>query len=405
MKPRSRKWMFFLGVATALATGLSGCGNSWFSHKARDGVASELYRDGKLAADNLDYDTAIKKFSQSLALDTNNDDTRLRLAYSYNGKASLGPLEIYKNVEASKTAALNASSGGLTEVAKLVGFDADAKQAFLEKLQSTTEREIGVVRGFSDRLTVIHDGWKTVCRLLPESVITNLVTSDANISRVMSGTHCRAGLPDEKSGSSAAFAGMLQLLTEAIYLYQTILDVNDDGQIDFVVEATKVNNDIKSVQTSIATATGSSITTLMTTLNSSLASLKKIGDTFRSDPVLVAITDFAIVAQLAGSVAGIPDDLKTQLTQSSGKLADAKNIIDSFSSTAASSSGGSSSGASASAAAASKAMEDLSAKMDTLSGAEREQAQQQLDQACTQFDSVKSVYGLPADTQKPASCQ
>lgn len=401
----AKRRIVVLALATALSHGVSGCGNSWYSQKTRSSFASELYRDGKLASDALDYDTAIDKFSKSLALDNNNDDTRLRLAYSYNGKASLGPLEIYKNVEDTNTTTLNASSSGLGEIAKLVGFTPADKQAFLEKLQATTQRDMSVVRGFSERLTIIHEGWKTVCRLLPQSIITTYITNDSNVSRVMGGAQCRVGIPDEKAGSSASFAAILQLLTEAIYLYQTVLDVDDDGQIDFVVEATKINNDIKSVQNSISTATGSSITTLMATLNSSLASLKAVGDTFRSDPVLAAITDFAVVAQLAGSVAGIPDDLKSQMTQSSGKLSEAKKIIDSFSSTAASGSGGSTSGASASAAAASKAMEDLSAKIETLSGAEREQAQQQFDQACSQFDSVKSVYGLPSDTQKPANCQ
>lgn len=393
---------------------LAGCGNSWMVTSERAKTPSALIAEARHADDKGDYDKAVALYKEVLAKDPNNDDVRIRLAYSLNAKAGLGLLDIVARMAENTAAATptpattssTSSAGGLDSITSIVGLSATEKSEMTTLLSANSDKPMSYVREVSNKMALLHESWTTICRLLPSSILENVIGTDPVLISALNSSQCKGGIASSKP--SAMFAAVMQLVTEAVILYQTVIDANGDGQIDLLVRATAVNNDISAIQAKVKTATGTEVTTLLTQLNTNLAELKKIGDSFKGEMISITLADFSLMAKLIENLSGLPDELKTNIQGTVSQFSDAKSKMNTFSSTSSSSSSGSSSGtndAAKTSAAAAETMNEITAKVKDLPPAEKAAAQAQITEACTNFDAVKTIYNLPSDTQKPQDCQ
>lgn len=395
---------------------LVSCGNQWMSSSDRENTPSAMLKKAMKADDKGDYDTSIALYRQMLEKDPTNDNVRIRLAYALNGKAGLGFFEVVDKMNNSTATATSTSTStgtsqnsSLGVISKVVGLTDSEKSSIVDTVNANSAASMSEIRQKSILLTTLHESWLAICRVLPSEIIEKHVNSDAIVKVAANGDECKGGLPASQVKASAKFAAALQLIAEGMILYQTVIDSDGDSQLDLLKKADTVNSSIATIQGQISGATGSQITTLLSDLNQSMAELKSLGDAFKSEAISLALADFSMVADIIADMEGLPDDLKANIRSTVDKFSEAKNKMNDFSQAGKRKATTGSSGTAANdpvkaTEKATQAFNDLNTKISTLSGQEKTKAQAQMTQACTNFDSVKSIYNLPDDTQKPAGC-
>lgn len=402
---------------------LASCGNTWMTSGEREKSPSAMLAKAQRADDKGDYDTAISLYRELIEKDPNNDEIRIRLAYALNAKAGLGLFTLVEKLAGSSSstetttatatststdtaASTSTSTSGLSMISKVVGLGATEKAEITNAFNATSDIKASALREKSALLATLHESWLAICRVLPAESLAKVIDSDATVKAAAESAKCKGGIENSKVRASARFAAALQLLAEGMILYQTVVDADGDGQVDLLKKATAISDDINKVQAQVATATPDKLTGLLTSINTSVANLKAVGDAFKGEAISLTLADFSLVAELVASIESLPDDLKTNIAGTVAKFTEAQNKMKDFSQTSTSTTSTSSSSTTPVAAVekAAETINQIDSKISTMPEAEQAAAKEQVKQACTNFESVKTIYNLPATTKAPDSC-
>lgn len=415
-----------VAAAAACLLSFSGCGNSWMSSKERNETPSALMQSAQWAYDKGDFTKAVTIYSKIVAKDPNNASARIRLAYTYNALSGLTPLDLVSKLGklSSQSKTSGAAAGGTTPAAgsnsisafaEVVGLPANEKKA----LAGQSFKTIASLRAASPRFATLHDSWKTICQLIPKKTLDTVIASDTRLAGNLDLTVCKGGLSDAGlSKTSALFAAAMGAMAQAAGLYQIILDADGDGEIDLVKQASTLSKDLEALKAKAdaaqANADLSSLQSTLTDVNTKLASLTEMADFLKGELISLALADFSFVAALTANL-GMPESMTNSINSTITKFNEAKTKLNEYTSTGSSATSTSSSALKASAQKAAQAVDTLYTKQlssiegsSTLTPAQKEEKKAELQtkigQSCTSFDSLKSAYNLPADTQKPAQC-
>jgi hypothetical protein len=393
-----------------------GCGNSWLTTQSRENTTSALFAKGQLEYDKGNFSKALEYFEKILKREPENEQTRIFVSYSLNGRANLSPFSLINNL--TKISSTSAASGGtssavsITSITNIAGLTVDEKAQFLGKVPNTVTE----LRKTSRKFELLHKSWLEVCQLLPKASIERVVGTSLRLGNILEIQKCLGGKnANEKIKSSAVFAAVMQSLGIASGLYQVFLDADGDGNIDLVKSAETITSNIQSYKTQAETTTDiGSLNATLTLLNNAMSELATIGTRLQGELFEYTLAEFEIVSDLiATGLLNLPTKATESITKGIAKLNEAKEKAKSFTDNGTSqktSGSNSKDKITAGSQNASQTIDKLVQKQEqqiaTLSGEEKTNAMQKLAtekiKVCSNYSSLQSIYGLAAN--KPAAC-
>ena len=261
------------------------------------------------------------------------------------------------------------------------------------------------------KLKFLQASWEVNCRLIPAKVLTAVIGSNQIRKKYMKPELCLGGYPSSYQDPAVIFASAMESMSHGSILFQTKLDANCDGKIDAVETASLLTKDIASLQSSAASFTSADkINEQVASLNTKIEQLKEIGDTLGSEMVDLTMAHFEVMALLLTAIQGVlPENVSKTLINSIKKFEEAKTKVSGYVKTGAGTgkSSGTQTQISTNAAKATEAADKYFENFQkSCNGTCSEQTkfEENFGATCSQFDSLKTSYGLPADAQKPKNC-
>ena len=412
-----RKNFPFLSVL-AVAVSATGCGNSWTDSGDRKETPAALMVEADKAYDQEKYDKAAELYEKVFSLDPAADTAKIRAAYSFLGTVGLTVFKLFEDFSSTTTATSGSSAtSGLDKVIGVVGLNTAQKQAVIDATTAdkTVARDPQKFRAASTKLQKLQRGWKALCAVLPTATLDAAVAGDEKYKTYYSSDSCTQRGNLTVARDSALLAAAVITMSEAASFYQVAFDADGNGELDFVTSSTTIQTKITSAQAKAAVQ--ATAMQGLTDLNEALGALTDLSASVESD--LVSLTDrhFEVVSSLIASIPEIDSSVKDSINKGVTAFRDARKVFLAFSksySAGAVSASGQSQRTSLEnrvgqiGSNIDTAIANEQARINALSGAEKAAAQAQLEQqtttSCSNFDAVKTAYGLPASLQKPASC-
>lgn len=401
------------GVALGgLATLLVGCGNTWMSSTERKETPAALMKDAQWAYDKGEFEKALSLYERVLAKDPNNLNARVGLTYTYNAKAGLTPFDIVSKLTKLKSPTTSAAgaptskaAAAVNSFAELAGLTPTERAA----LSSRVFKSMDELRQVSPRFSTLHTSWRNICMAIPGQILTNVLGSEPELQKVFAVDACQGGAGQGVTLSAAGFfAAAVESMAQAAGLLQAVVDKDDNGELDLVQEANKLAAEVNTLRDEANKATDLATMTLkMKQLNEKMAQFVTVSVGLRSEMVGVTITHFRLVSELTRNIS-MPDNIKKRIAEALVQFDAALVQMQEFMNRSTNTNSKGQAKIRESATKASATLESLYVKQQTQAGtdeAKKAENEKNMRESCTNFDALKSAYGLPADVQRPASCQ
>jgi tetratricopeptide (TPR) repeat protein len=395
----------------------AGCGNQWANTKSRDETPAALKAKGVYFYDKGRYEEASAIFEKLLNQDPENEDARVFYAYTLNSLAGLSVLDLIGKLSgvgkttSAKLAPLAptptptaSSTSNLLRYISVLGLNDNDRTSLTTKLDAdakVTDKsnpDYAKLVEHSPKIALFKKSWEVACRLIPATTLDEMwgkALSSEALKTAVSAEACKGGLPaGNETKSAALFALSMTALAQAATLYQLIVDANGDGTVDLVASASTLSTNITSVNSQAATSTNPSAA--LETLNGYIKEMQNVAAKIQSTSMDVTLFQFNLLSNLA-VLLGASNQIKETINKAITAFDSARDKIKEYTSAAGSNN---------------KFKDSVNKAADTVNKLyeaaktpeEKAKLDAQKSTVCGNFDSLKTTYNLPADTQKPSSC-
>ena len=320
---------------TAIPVIINSCGGAGVDADARSATYAALRADAEDAYNSEDYDKAIEIYNKILAENPNDEEVRTRMAFAYNAKAGLSLFDLVSAFAELTTASDNASSR-LVDVMKIVGLSDSEKTSINSQLTLTLDPNITMTefRTTVPKATTTHNSWLSLCRFIPQDLLTTLAGTDnslASVYGINDTTKCGSGAAVTSPSSAIAISGLFALLSETAILFQVVLDKDGDGEIDIVKSMDEATTKLQTAGT-VETAPSSvgEIQSSVAATAEALDSLSGFAETMAGEVFNVLFANIGAMGTLVVIAPGIPDDVVKKIRTSLARFRDQQDKITSF---------------------------------------------------------------------------
>ena len=401
----------FVQLAIGLLLFTNGCGNSWMASQERKSTPSALIEEGQYAYDKRNFQTAVNFFQKAVEKDPNNQEARLKLAYSLNATAGVELYDVISGFIKFNQSGSDTAANPLKIFVDVVGLNSQEAASIVEKIKSVGYNDLQSLRNVSNKLMTLQKSWRVICRLIPADYLSKVVGTDNDLASDLEvDTSCLGGLPSKNISTGVLLVAAFGAMAQGAAFYQTALDTNNDGNIDFVVEAESLSKAIETLKTDSTTATPDAAVQKLTNLNQQLESLTSLNVKIKSRLVTMTLAQFTLLEWLIANIPGLPEAVKSQISTSIAKFGEAREKLSSYMASGQNTAGATTTatqgaGIQSRVDLASTTVNTLKDKACASSGSQQcTDFTNSLTNTCKNFDALKLAYNLSPTTQKPSGC-